>query len=176
MSSGGLVTVLIGHKGANRASGTGSGVAAVQARLLPRFTRVDLVIGNTPGNLKAKTAMYVTVSVPSLDAITLQGDGNITATGINSRSVSVALPGSGVIHAVGATARLDVSISGDGTALLGQLIAQDANAGVEGDGSITLTATHSLDASISGSGTILYGGGPPLVTTKLTGNGTITPG
>ena len=194
-------------------AGTGSGVAATQARSLPPFTGVDLagfnnvvvhvgatqsvivhadtnllsrvttrvrsgrlVIGTTPGNLSAKAPMFVAVNLPSLDALTLQGDGNITVTGINSRDLTVVLPGSGNIQATGTTTRLDVTMSGEGTALLRQMIARDVKAALSGDGTIMLTATHSLNASVSSSGTILYSGNPPHVTTKLTGNGTITAG
>jgi hypothetical protein len=145
-------------------------------RVTTRVRAGSLVIGTTPGNLSAKTPMFVSVSVPSVDALTLQGDGNITATGINSRRLTVILPGSGNIHATGTTTRLDVTISGEGTALLGQLLARDAKAALSGDGSITLTATHSLKASVSGTGTILYSGNPPHVTTTVSGTGTITPG
>ena len=61
-----------------------------------------LVIGTTPGNLSAKSPMFVAVSLPSLDRLRLQGDGNISATAINSRNLTVALPGSGNVHATGA--------------------------------------------------------------------------
>ena len=131
-------------------SGTGSGVAATQARSVPPFTGVALtgannvivqvgarqsvivhadsnlltrvttqvrsgrlVIGTTPGNLSAKSPMFVTVSVPSLDRLRLQGAGNISVTGINSRALTVALPGSGNIDATGTTTKLDVTISGE---------------------------------------------------------------
>jgi hypothetical protein len=196
-------------------AGTGSSVAATQARSLPPFTGVNLagandlivrvgasqsvivhadsnllrrvttqvragslVIGTTPGNLNAKTPMFVEVSLPSLNALRLQGDGNITVTGINSPSLTVGLPGSGNIHATGTTKRLDLTISGEGNAFLGQLIARDAKAALSGDGTIMLTATHSLNASISGSGsgTIRYSGNPPLVTTTVTGHGIILAG
>ncbi len=195
----------------NSQGGTGSGVAAIQARSLPPFTGVDLagannvvvrvgarqsvivhadsnllrrvttqvssgslVIGNTPGTLNARRPMYVEVSVPSLDALNVQGSGNISVTEINSASLSVRVPGSGNIHAVGTAARLDVGIDGSGTALLSRLIARDATASIDGSGSIVLTATHSLDASISGSGTILYTGNPAQVTKSVTGSGTIS--
>ena len=132
------------------------------------------MIGTTPGNLSAKTPMFVAVSLPSLDRLRLQGAGNISVTGINSRNLTVALPGSGNIDATGTTTKLDVTISGEGTALLRQLIARDAKAALSGDGSIMLTATHSLTARVSGSGTILYGGNPPHVTQRVTGSGTIS--
>jgi hypothetical protein len=191
-------------------SGTGSGVAATQARSVPPFTGVALtgannvfvqvggrqsvivhadsnlltrvttqvrsgrlVIGTTPGNLSAKSPMFVTVSVPSLDGLRLQGAGNISVTGINSRALTVALPGSGNIDATGTATQLDVTISGEGNALLRQLIARDARAALGGNGNIMLTATHSLTARVSGSGTILYGGNPPHVNQMVTGSGTI---
>jgi hypothetical protein len=192
-------------------AGTGSGVAATQARSFPPFTGVDLtgendvvvhvgarqsvivhgdtnllrrvttrvhsgslVIGTTPGNLNAKTPMFVAVSVPSLDALTLQGDGNIRVTGISGPSLTVGLSGNGDIEAAGTTTRLDVMTGGVGTAFLGQLLARDSKAALNGNGSIVVTATHTLDASVSGNGTIFYAGNPPHVTTQISGDGTIT--
>jgi hypothetical protein len=208
-----VVLVLVDRSSttSNTHGGTGSGVAATQARSLPPFTRVEvdgdnnvvvrlgarqsvivhadsnllgrvttqvdsgsLLIGDTPGTLNARTSMFVAVSVPSLDALTVQGSGNISVTGIHSPSLTVRLPGSGTIHATGTTARLDVGIAGSGAALLAKLIARDATASIDGSGSIVVTATHSLDANISGSGTILFTGNPAQVTKSVTGSGTIS--
>jgi hypothetical protein len=204
---------LVGRTSASSSSpgGTGSGVAATQARSLAPFTGVDLagendvvvhvgarqsvivhgdtnllrrvttrvrsgslVIATTPGNLNAKTPMFVAVNVPSVDALRLQGNGNIRVTGISSPSLNVGLAGNGDIEAAGTTTRLHVMIGGVGTAFLGQLIARDSTAALSGDGSIVVTATHTLNASVSGNGTIFYGGKPPHVTTKIFGDGTIT--
>jgi hypothetical protein len=114
--------------------------------------------------------------MPSLDRLRLQVDGNISVTGINSRKLTVALPGTGSIDATGTTTKLDATISGEGTALLRQLIARDAKAVLSGDGSIMLAATHRLTARVSGSGTVLYSGDPPHVTQRVTGSGTIIAG
>jgi hypothetical protein len=118
--------------------------------------------------------MYVAVRVPSLESLGLRGAGNIFATGVNSRTLSVALPGSGNIEATGTTTKLDVRISGNGTAVLRRLVARDAKAELSGDGTIMLTATRSLTANVSGSGSVLYAGNPPHVTRSVTGNGTIS--
>jgi hypothetical protein len=135
-----------------------------------------LVIGTTPGNLSARSPMFVAVTLPAVDRLRLQGDGNIVVTGIHSRRLIVALPGNGTIDASGRTTRLDVTIGGEGTALLRGLVSRDVNAALSGDGSIMLTATHDLRAMISGSGTILYGGDPAHVARTVTGSGTISPG
>lgn len=142
-------------------------------RVTTRVRSGRLVVANTPGNLSAKTPMFVVVSVPSLDGIRLQGAGNISVTGIDSRNLTVALPGAGNIAATGTTTNLRVMIGGEGNASLRQLVAHDATAALIGSGSIMLTATHRLSARISGSGTIFYGGNPAHVTQKVSGSGAI---
>ena len=194
-------------------AGTGSGVAATQARSLPPFSGLDLagdnnvvvevggkqsvvvhadrnllrrvttqvrsgrlVIATTPGNLAARSPMFVTVSVPSLDAVRLQGAGNIAVTGIHSRALTVTLPGAGNIDVSGTATKLAVTIGGAGTAMLRGLVARDAKAALAGDGTIVLTATHSLTARLSGRGTVTYAGNPSHVAQRVTGSGTISAG
>ena len=96
-------------------------------------------------------------------------------TGIDSRSLTVALPGTGNIDATGTATRLDVTISGEGTALLRGLIARDANAALSGDGSIMLTATRSLTARLRHRHDPLWRH-PPGVAQTVTGSGTISAG
>jgi hypothetical protein len=163
-----------------RAGARPSVVVHADSNLLRRVTtRVRagrLVIGTTPGNLNTKSPMYVVVTVPSVEALTLRGGGTITVSNLNSRRLTVRLPGAGMIRATGRATRLDVTISGSGTALLSELVARDVNAGVSGQGSIVLTALHRLDARVSGSGTIVYTGNPAHIATRVTGSGTITAG
>jgi hypothetical protein len=155
-------------------------VVHTDADLLDRVTtRVRsgrLVIATSPGRFAATTPTYVTVSVPSLDRLELAGAGNISVSGIEAQRLTVALPGSGNIHAAGKAARLDVTIAGSGTAELAGLTARDATADLSGSGTIMVTATRSLTASLSGDGTILYGGNPSRLIRKVTGTGTIGAG
>jgi hypothetical protein len=146
------------------------------ARVTTRVRSGTLVIDTTPGMLNAKSPMFVTVTVPSLDSLRLQGSGNVSATGIDSRGLTVALTGAGNIDAAGNAAKLEVTMSGQGNALLRRVMARDAKATLSGDGTIMLTATQRLAARLSGSGTILYGGNPAHVTQTVTGSGTISPG
>jgi hypothetical protein len=146
------------------------------ARVTTRVRSGTLVIDTTPGMLNAKSPMFVTVTVPSLDDLRLQGSGNISVTGIDSRGLTVALAGAGNIEAAGTATKLHVTLSGQGNALLRGLIARDARAALTGDGTVMVTATHDLTARLSGTGTILYGGNPPQVTQSITGSGTISPG
>jgi len=135
-----------------------------------------LVIANTPGSFTTKSPMSVEIGVPTLDALTLSGSGNIAVEGIDAENVSVALPGSGTLTGSGTATRLEVTVSGSGVVRFTQLVASDVRALVSGSGSIFVVATKSLDASVSGSGAIVYTGNPQDVTKSVTGNGAITGG
>lgn len=134
-----------------------------------------LVIGNT-GSFTARTPMSVEVIVPSLAALNLSGDGQISVTGISAPSLTVTVSGSGLLAASGEATRLDVTLSGDGQAQLSQLVTRDARAVVTGSGLIQVNATASLDAAVPGDGAIIYSGNPPQVTTSVTGTGAVTRG
>jgi hypothetical protein len=78
--------------------------------------------------------MSVQVSVPSLAAVKLSGDGMITVSGIKAHRLTVMLPGDGVMHASGTAVQLDVTLGGDGQAQLTGLIARHVHAAVTGLG------------------------------------------
>jgi hypothetical protein len=191
----GAVAVLGGYHGSTATSpGTvrGSGVPAVQTRTVPPFTGVELagsnnvivtvggtqsvvvhadenllghvttvvrdgtlVIGNK-GSFSTKSPMHVDVTVPTLVRAVLTGSGNVVATGT--------------------APRLRASLPGSGNLQLGGLAVRDVIASVSGSGRIVVQATRSLHASVSGTGAIFYRGKPTVVTTSVTGNGTVTPG
>jgi hypothetical protein len=135
-----------------------------------------LVIANTPGSFTTKSPMSVEVNVPTLDALTLTGSGNIVVDGIDAESLTATVPGSGTLTGSGTVTRLDVTVGGSGAVQFTRLVANDVRAVVSGSGSIFVTATKSLDASVSGSGAILYAGNPQDVTKSVTGTGAITGG
>ena len=164
-----IVTISVGEEQ--------SVVVRADSNLVDRVTTTvqdgSLVIGNIPGSYTTKSPMSVTISVPSLEALTLTGSGVVTVTEIEASSLTVRLPGSGVLRAGGTATELDVSVGGSGDAQLEHLIAGDVRAVLSGSGRIVLTATKSLHASVSGSGAIMYGGNPQEVTTSITGSGAI---
>ena len=133
-----------------------------------------LVIASTPGSLTTKSPMSVEVNVPTLNALTLTGSGNIVVNGIEVESLELTLPGSGTLTGSGTATRLDVTVGGSGTVQFTRLVAEDVRAVVSGSGSIFITATKTLDASVPGSGAIIYSGNPQDVTKSVTGTGAIT--
>lgn len=133
-----------------------------------------LVIGNTPGSLTTKSPMSVEVTVPTLNALTLAGGGNIVVSGIKAESLMVALAGGGNVTGSGIATSLDVTLDGSGNVWFTRVAANDVHAVLSGSGNIFVTATNSLDASVPGSGTISYAGNPQAVTKSVTGSGAIT--
>jgi hypothetical protein len=118
--------------------------------------------------------MRVDVTVPSLEALTLSGSGNMVLDGARARSLDVTLPGNGTLTGSGRATHLDITVGGSGTAQFTRLVANRVRALVSGSGSIFATATKSLNATVSGTGTILYLGNPQRVTKNVTGTGAIT--
>jgi hypothetical protein len=158
---------------------TQSVVVHADDNLLAKITTTvkagELLIGSAPGPYTTKSPSSVEVTVPSLDSVTLSGSGIIDVSGIYAPTLSVRLPGSGVLRAEGRTTSLNARLDGSGDVQLQGLVAKDVHAVVSGSGRILVTATRNIDATVSGNGAIVYGGNPPQVTTHMTGSGAITP-
>jgi Putative auto-transporter adhesin, head GIN domain len=142
-------------------------------------TTVDggtLKIGSKPGSYSSHVDTHVDVTVPSLDALTLSGSGNITVIGVDATSLALMLKGAGNLSADGTVDELGATVSGAGNLELRELVAKRAVAEVSGTGRMAVHATESLDASVSGTGEIVYTGEPTHVTTSVSGTGSIRKG
>ena len=136
----------------------------------------QLVIGNKPNtNITTVSPVKVTVTMKSLQSVTLSGSGNVTASGFSGDSLSVNLPGSGNITVTGTTNNLQIKLLGSGNIMCQGLQAKSATVSLSGSGDIQVYASQSLDASILGSGSIRYSGNPSQVKKSLSGSGSITP-
>ena len=133
-----------------------------------------LVIANTPGSFTPKSPMSVEVTVPTLNALTLAGGGNIVVNGINAENMTVTLSGGGNVTGSGTATSLEVTLDGSGNVWFTRVAAENVHAVLSGSGNIFVSATKSLDASVPGSGTITYAGNPQVVTKSVTGSGAIT--
>ena len=160
--------------------GTQSVVVRADRNLIGRVTTEvhsgTLVVGNTAGSFQTKAPTGVEVTVPTLEALTLSGSGNIVVDGVDTDSLTVSLPGSGTLTANGTATKLDATVGGSGSVMFAGLTAQDVHAVVSGSGTIFVTATGSLDAAVPGSGSVIYAGSPQAVTKSVTGSGTIVGG
>jgi putative autotransporter adhesin-like protein len=163
-----IVTVRVGGRRSVVVRGDDNLLSKVRTTVRSR----RLVIASV-GSFSTHTPMRVAVTTPSLSALELSGSGIVSVEGVRARALTVSLPGSGVLRAVGSADRLAVTLGGSGLAALGGLVVQDVRAVMTGSGRIDVTATRSLHASVPGTGAIFYGGAPAHVTTSVSGTGSI---
>ncbi len=141
-----------------------------------RVSNGKLVISQKPGtNLLTTSGVHVTVTMKSLDALTLSGSGKMDVSGMSGPQLAVDLPGSGNLTVTGTADRVIITLMGSGNVVCSGLKAHSADVNLQGSGNVMVYADQSLNAKLSGSGNIRYEGNPPQVTKSVTGSGDITP-
>lgn len=143
-------------------------------------------------DIKPKTKIAYTLTVPRLSAVTASGAGNVTAhqltTGaltvklsgagaanlenVACKSLTLQLSGAGVARASGVTERLTVKLSGAGEIDASGLKTSLADVQVSGAGTASVFATLELKARVSGAGNVNYKG-RPHVEQKVSGAGRV---
>lgn len=134
------------------------------------------------------------LTVTSLDSVALVGVGDIVAPDLNSAQVTLVhggvggieidaldasdleatVGGVGDITLAGQATRQSVLISGTGNYEAEGLQSTDAEVTISGLGDATVAVSGTLDATISGTGSVYYVGNP-VVTSVITGIGTVGP-
>jgi hypothetical protein len=145
-------------------------------------------------DVRPKTKIAYTLTVPRLTAITVSGAGHVKADQLTAGALTVKLSGAGTaklnnvackslaLHLSGAgtatvtgvAEKLTVKLSGAGDIDAVGLKASSADVQVSGAGDIRVWATDELKARISGAGGVKYKGSPK-VEQKVSGAGRIRP-
>ncbi len=119
------------------------------------------------------TRLRYTLTVRSLEDISLTGAGLINAKNIRADALSVMSSGAGKIVLTGMAENLNISLSGAGAFDGVAFEAKDVNVQVSGVGGATVNAQRTLNASVSGIGSVEYIGNPE-VTQQVSGVGRVT--
>lgn len=145
-------------------------------------------------NLRPKTKIAYTLTVPRLSTITVSGAGTVTARqlttgaltvklsgagsadldGLACKSLALTLSGAGTARVSGATERLTVKLSGAGDIEAAGLKATTADVQISGAGTASVWAVAELKARVSGAGDVRYKGSP-TVEQKVSGAGRVRP-
>jgi hypothetical protein len=126
-------------------------------------------------NITTENDIRIDVTMNSLQDVVLSGSGSIDVPDLSAQSVSVSLPGSGMITMTGKADHVDIRLAGSGNIYCDGLQARSVVINLPGSGNITAFASESLDARLMGSGNISYKGNPSQVSKSVTGSGSITP-
>jgi len=126
------------------------------------------------GSYTTNNPLTVTIVTPSLDNISLNGSGNITAHALNAGQQVLNLNGSGNIDADGTVTTLSADLEGSGNINAQNVKAPQASVELNGSGNVTVNASKSIKANLDGSGNITYYGNPPSTDNHTNGSGNIS--
>jgi hypothetical protein len=132
-----------------------------------------LTIGFAPNTAPSRaTRLRYTLTVRSLEDISLTGAGVIDAENIRADVFGVSSSGAGKITISGAAEKLNVALSGAGAFDGAAFTAKDVTVQVSGIGGATVHAQRTLNAAVSGIGSVEYAGNPD-VTQEVSGIGQV---
>lgn len=163
-------------------------------RLTSETDGETLRLGTTPGSAIIVGEIRYELTVPDLEAIDLNGSGDVAATvssagairldidgsgdvewtGLDAESVTIRVAGSGDVEVAGVSSTLEIDLDGSGDIDAAALDAQDAVVSIAGSGDVDVAASDTLSAAISGSGRVTYSGSP-AVSAAVSGSGDVVP-
>ncbi|MBN1965566.1 MAG: DUF2807 domain-containing protein [Anaerolineae bacterium] len=142
-----------------------------------------LVLGTEPNSSFSSTRNIIyTITVANLDAVTLNGSGNLTAgtlageqmviavngsgsvdiADVSGNDLTVTISGSGSVTVAGSVTSQDVHILGSGGYNGFDLASNSATIVTDGSGNAQVNVADTLDATSNGSGSVIYAGGPQV--------------
>ncbi len=164
-------------------SETGAESLTVSAddNLLPLLTSTvangTLTLGVKPGNSIHPTKPIVyTLTVKTLNNVTLSGAGTVKATNITTNALNVLLSGAGNMTISGSAPSQTALVSGVGNYNAKGFPTDTAQMTISGAGNATITVNKSLTAIVSGAGSVTYYGSPSQVTKTISGVGSVKQG
>jgi hypothetical protein len=120
------------------------------------------------GAINPTKPIHYIVTVKDLSRIQLDGAGTVTATKIESPSLTVKIDGMGVVSLAGHADALNVSVDGAGNFDASKLSGRWAKVTLNGVGSGEVAASETVDARLDGLGSLGYAGDPEV---KRSGSG-----
>lgn len=117
--------------------------------------RGELVIGDSPRNVRTSGTAITEVTVPYLAAVSLSGTGAMTIRAVDADRFTADLAGTGTMRVDGRADWLRARMAGTGRLELGRLRARHMTAVVEGTGTIVVGKTGALESSVSGTGAVV---------------------
>mgnify|MGYP000076511067 CR=1 FL=1 len=108
-------------------------------------------------------------------AVTVEGSGDVRVDAVDVEAVTVSIAGSGDVSLAGDAARQGVVVEGSGEYQGGGLRTEDTVVSIEGSGDVVVEVTDALEASIAGSGSVTHTGGAK-VSSSIAGSGSVREG
>jgi putative autotransporter adhesin-like protein len=117
--------------------------------------------------------LTVTVATPRLNAVTIDGSGDVSLPELRGGPLQLRVDGSGDVDGHGRLDALDAAVDGSGDINMGDVRIGAAKIAISGSGDADVHVLHTLDAVVSGSGDVGYAGNPQL-TRDVSGSGDVS--
>jgi hypothetical protein len=170
-------------------------VIEAQSNLIDKIktkTRGDKLTISDEGCINSKERIKITVYLPELEALEVNGSGNIMVPDtFQVKDITLEINGSGDIKGKFIAAKIESDIRGSGNIILtgsankhtmeilgsgnikaGDLPSNSSEVRVSGSGDVFVYAIQNLDVKINGSGTVHYKG-KPSVNSSVNGSGKV---
>lgn len=135
-----------------------------------------VTFGWVSGHFSARSdrdGLKVVVTAPDVRRFDLSGSGDLSITGYDQPSLSVAVAGSGEVTATGRAPSVEVRIAGSGDVDLSGVAARSAQVEIAGSGDARLAPADSADIAIAGSGDVRLATRPATVNQRVSGSGDV---
>jgi len=128
---------------------------------------------HTEGSYSSRKGCTIEISIPSLEAVSASGSGDIEIERLEAETFDYRQSGSGDFRAEGKVGELEIKVSGSGDVDAGELMADGVVVTVRGSGDVQVHARRTLEAHTSGSGDITADGEVEEAEIETSGSGNI---
>ena len=111
---------------------------------------------NQSHNYDNDQLMLVTIVMPNIEEVKINGSGNVSITGVDSEELDLAINGSGDLNVEGRSEELELSINGSGDISMDMIDGKNVGVSIHGSGNVTFGGgtCQSFKISIYGSGDV----------------------
>lgn len=167
------MTVEVGKAQSVVISGDDQYVAALTTTVIDKELQITLP-EKTFGS--SKTAPRITITVPSLSRVKVEGAGETILNHVNTDRIDISYLGAGHLEANGKVKYLRLNAKGVGEVDTRKLQAERVDVNFEGVGNVSVHATELLNAVAKGIGGLTYYGHPKTINKSVAGIGGVKAG
>ncbi|CAN5181596.1 head GIN domain-containing protein [soil metagenome] len=117
--------------------------------------------------------LSIEITAPAVKSFTLNGSGDLYVKGYDQPDLTLEVNGSGNVEAEGKTKKVDLQVSGSGSAHLRELETGDARIAVSGSGEAYVAPTGATDVDLAGSGDVYLSRKPSALSSNVAGSGEV---
>ena len=111
-------------------------------------------------SVQQKTPIQITWGGIAPEQLDIKGSSKVIVHQFKGNQLNVKISGSGAVDADGQTQQLNIDVTGSGSFVGAQLVAQKARLNVSGSGNIVAQVKQEVSGSIAGSGSVVVSGNP----------------